>query len=174
MSVLIPGKLLYLATPRTASVATCEALATLPNAIKPRNHHAELDDFPEYGGELIITTVRNHWDTVATWWLLNLRRISLYNFIDQYNHSHYARDNKLFWLHEKVVQRVLKYENLEIDLADVLGQEIKLPRLNITEGKKHWINHYSREAYEKVWAHFHEEITYYGYEYKEYLDACLL
>lgn len=73
-------RLVYLANPRTASMATADALMTVgfrhvsPYPHSPRNtHHARLysvqcpiedDDVADW---TVITTVRNHWDCAVSW-----------------------------------------------------------------------------------------------------------
>ena len=171
MAVLIPGKLLYLCQPRTGSMATCTALMQLPGAIEPRNHHisfAEVKEKHGYNGELILTTVRNHWDTTVSWWLLDARRLSLYNFCENYRHSHAMKNHKYWWLHEKMAQKILRYENLVQEINGIL-KALDLPSVNFvtvnaTPEKRHWKYHMSEEAFERTKTYFWEEIQLYGYD----------
>lgn len=150
-------------------MATTSALAKLPGAqFTPRNHHAKLEDIRHLltGGEVIVTTVRNHWDAVASWWLLDARRLSLWNFIDNYNHSHYAKGRKLWWLHPEATH-ILKYESIQADLDNLLIsldlEPIKILKENVTQDKTHYLDYYSKCTYQKVLEHFYDEIIFYGY-----------
>lgn len=171
MAVIIPDKLIFLAVPRTGSVSTSEALAKIDGALKVKQHHIGLEEVPyKTGNETIVIGIRNHWDAIATWWLLDKRRQSLYNFVYNCNHSYYARQNKLYtWLHP-TYDEVIHYENMEIELNRLLVKlklpKVILPHLNKTDGKRPWWEHYSLEAYDKVWERFAYEIELLNYKYE--------
>ena len=138
-----------------------------------RQHHATLSDVQKYltGNELIVTTVRNHWDTVVSWWFLNNRYLPLYRFVDEYGHDCYARGNKLWWLHDKV-DFIMRYETLQDDLNIVL-LSLGLPALeltveNVTAGKDrlHYMKYYDAKSFWRVYDRFKEEIDFYGYSEK--------
>ena len=170
MSVVIPGKLVFLANPRTASVATTTALSRLPGAISTidTNHHAQLKDLSDFltGGELICTTVRCHWDTICSWWLLNGCPGTIWDFVNSYEHSHYARGNQLWWLHPQATY-VMKYESLQegLDIACKICDldRITLQHENVTEGKKDWQSVFDYRSYVYVRERFSDEIFKYGY-----------
>lgn len=154
-------------------MATTSALATLPGAICTlHDHHARLSDITRLtgyeitGDEEVITTVRNHWDAVASWWLLDQRRTSLWNFIDNYNHFLFAKRHKLWWLHPEATV-VLKYESLQDGLDQILNElglnPVKIPIENVTPNKTHYLDYYSKCTYQKVLEHFYDEIIFYGY-----------
>jgi len=96
VAVLFPGKFIYLATHHTASIATVRALAVLPGAVVSDlnevkdlqfehtfpggTHHSTLEDLkkqrPEYiGNETSVTTIRNPYDLLVTWWLRQRRNL---------------------------------------------------------------------------------------------------
>jgi hypothetical protein len=144
-------------------------LAKIPGAIcTPANHHARLKELSKFivGGELVVTTVRNHWDAIASWWLLDQRRISLWNFIDNYNHSLFQRNHKLWWLHSEA-KHILRYETLQSDLDRLLVtldiEPVIIQRENVTPNKRFFLDYYSNCTYEKVLEYFYDEIIYYGY-----------
>jgi hypothetical protein len=147
---------------------------TLPGAIETRkHHHARLDDLKEMlgyertGHELVITTVRNHWDAVASWWVLNHKPTDFAKFIRTYEHSFYARGNRLWWLHPGV-DYAMKYETLAYDLEIALMQvdlpQVVLTRENVTAGKDDYRTYYNKESYLTVWERFKQEIIFYGYQ----------
>lgn len=80
MCVLIPGKLLYLFHPRTASISTAKALAKYPHAIRNDCHHATLEKAKQllpYDGEPVICTIRNPYDLAVSWWYLSKSRLHI-------------------------------------------------------------------------------------------------
>lgn len=136
-------------------------------------HHARLKDVQEQfmydltGEELVVTTVRNHWDAIASWWLLNGRAMSLYNFIYEYKHSFFAKRNKLWWLHTDA-NYVVHYEELTEGFK-IITQMLDLPDINLTvenatPNKQNWQIYYSQEAFWRVFERFKEEIKLYGYD----------
>jgi hypothetical protein len=150
-------------------MATSTALMKIPGAIETKkNHHATLDLIPnKTGNEVVITTVRNHWDAVVSWWLLNNAPKPLHEFVKYYNHSHYARGNKLWWIHP-TADYFMRYEHLQDELSDVLRfcglPEVTLPIINVTPNKTHWRDYYNPTSYKAVWDRFGDEIDFYGYQ----------
>ena len=190
MAVLIPGKLLYLATPHTASIATTHALATLPGAetsglqglddISQRfwvSHHASFLDCESYlsGGEVVVTTVRNPLDMLVTYWLRQRSAAERYlgkdvtfsdfvKSVDRVVGPTYIFNDQMFW-HE--VDRVLHYEHLDKELNALLG-ELDLPSVvleprNVTQGKKPWRSYYDDVTLAVAKDRFKEEMEAYDY-----------
>lgn len=168
MAVLIPNKLLFLANPRTASTAMTAALKHLPGAVwHGIKHHAPVEDIEQYNGELTCTTVRNPWDTVATWNVL-IRNKNFKKFINGCTHSFYAKKDCLFWLHQDA-DVFLHYENLDEELNNLLVS-LDLPTVtlqvkNVTKGKQPWRTYYDEETFNIVKTRFQEEIEKYGYSH---------
>lgn len=146
-------------------------MSRLPGAVSTilTDHHAQLKDLPDnlIGDEVICTTVRNHWDTIASWWFLNGCPGTLWDFIHSYEHSHFARGNQLFWLHPEATY-ILKYESLQegLDvLLDLCGLDcVTLKHENVTEGKRDWQSVFDYRSYVYVRERFSEEIFKYGYQ----------
>jgi len=177
MSVAIPGKIVFLANPRTGSQAVTKYLVdTFPEAIwTEKRHHCTLIEFagldPRLLGcpnfhlenEVTCTTVRNHWDTIVTWYLLMYpkQNVSLEWFIWNGEHDYFARGNQLFWLHHADVY--LRYETLKYDLGYLLGRKVVLPVVGATEEKDHYKNYYNKNSWEAVRERFLDEIIAFGY-----------
>jgi hypothetical protein len=185
MAVVVPGKILFLANPRTGSQAVTKYLVdNYPEAIWSKcRHHATLKELAGFNPKLLgcgnyhlddevtCTTVRNHWDIIVSWWLLMypegcVRVRELEWFIWNGTHSYFAKGNKLFWLHYADVY--LKYETLEDDLGRLLNRNVKLPHIGKTENKKNYKSYYDKDSWEAVYERFHEEIEMFGYGHEEY------
>ena len=178
MAVLIPGKLLYLRSPHTASVATeaaivrasSEAVVIIPGHCTmeeiihgkpstPASGTALFGRGPESrdggvsanelreGGEVIVTTVRNPYDVIVTWWLRATRgEGSFVEFIRHYNRSPQLSSKGEIFTHAKHANVVLQYDTLDEDFTLImkllgLPQE-KILVDNVTRGKKHWEEYY--------------------------------
>ncbi len=153
MAVLIPGKLVYLATPHTASTSTNWALSELPGALSSSSasvgldtsplrvlHHATREEILPHckGGELFISTHRHPADLVVTWYLrqkkhleervLN-REVSMEEFVEGIDDAmlnsapYYIREGKMFW-HD--ADKWLYYDKLRDQLNDIL-RSLNLP-----------------------------------------------
>jgi hypothetical protein len=184
MAVLIPGKLVYLATPHTASMSTTKTLATLPGALSrpklPVTHHASRKDVEPHmtGTELVVTTVRNPCDLVVTWWLRQQVAAKRYigpdvtfeQFVSRVDEvigvsgPYFCKDGKIFW-HD--CDHALKYENLAKELNEMLVRldlpTVTLVRENVTPNKKPWMEYYNEKTLAIVRERFKEEIAQYGY-----------
>lgn len=170
MSLIIPRKLIYLAIPRTASVATESAIkAVCPEAIVTKDHHATLDSF-ELTTETIITTVRNPFDLFATWYQLNpeWQQKPFLNFINNYNHSHFIRRGTLFWQDSFEVD-LLRYEHLQLDLNNIMEDlglpAVHLEEMNITPGKKFYREYYGVDEVSAVENRVPNDIEGYAYAF---------
>lgn len=176
MAVIIPGKVLVLAHPRTASTVLRNALlergATLINP-----HHVTVDD-PQvkrvHAGEPILTVIRNPYDVMVSWWLVRTHnrpgyQPKLFEFIRGYRDTkgHLYRDGKLFY-HAPAAKYVIRYERLQEDLNPALErcgvEAVTLGRSNPTGGKdKPWREFYDGDSIRAMNDRFGEEIVEYGY-----------
>jgi len=153
MVILPEEKLIFLANPRTASVSVTKALVdNYPDALyTKRRHHctvAEYEQMPEsmIGCEKIpvtgfktFTVIRNPWDLVASWFVLSgIRDFDV--FLDQYTHTFYNK-SRIYWF--TVADYILKYEQLETDLIQLLTEFVTLPHENVTKGKKPFLSYYN-------------------------------
>lgn len=189
MATLVPGKLLYLRTPHTASVATEKAiLAQIDGAVKVAPGHGTLaqikggDAFIARvglkekvdpsglitGEEIVVTTVRNPYDAIVTWWLRAARgEGSFTEFIRAYDRKPHLEDGKTIFIHLKDADFVMRYETLEANLA-ALMDALALPRLevsvdNTTHGKRPWQEYYGDGSLGAVNERFEDQIREAGY-----------
>jgi len=194
MAVLLPGKLLYLAVPRTASVSTETALLAFEGAIRLEKHitygQVKADpSIPFQGTEVVFTTIRNPYDILTTDFYYEEDRYPHFlTFVREYEHWPFVVQGKLFWLLDEVDEAwnaigvdfedfyqgegpffvVLQYENLSEELDALLRTvglpTVNLPRKNISKDKKPWRTYYTPEAIEAVNERFGEEIKKWGYD----------
>ena len=193
MAVLIPGKLLFLQTPHTASMATSDVFraaggramfvsgATGAHAtyeeIKRGDCRVEIKG-PGWrgdprkhmkGNEVIVTTVRNPYDSITTWFLRSHARKMGDKFssvIRGVQHRPYIH-NGLMWYHLPDAKRVMRYENLEGELESLLGalglRYRPLARKNETKHKGNWMDLYREDpkAIDVVNERFSKEFSAY-------------
>lgn len=111
----------YLAHPRTASVATRDVLVDKFGAKMTMSHHGGLT-VPKPTGWTVVTTVRNPLDVMISWWhkTEENRKLPLYEFIYRWSrNTQFLPDGRLFW-HSLYATHVLRYEDLEAQLNQVL------------------------------------------------------
>lgn len=200
MAVLLPGKFIYLATPHTGSIATTRALATLEGAVVsdlnevrdleiehlfPKGTHhstrAQLRKMqPEsfVGVEMAVTTIRNPYDLLVTWWLRQKkvleehlgREVTFRHFVEVYDEGMpggpYLRNGKIFW---QDADHALRYERLQDDLDMFLErfriEPVELGWTNVTTQKLPWPSYYDDETKAIVRRRFGEEIDSLGYRF---------
>lgn len=177
MAVLLPGKVLYLAHPRTASTSMRDALLSR-GAVQILPHHIGLHS-PEvqalYRGEPVITVIRNPYDLLVSWWLVRTlnRRASqpkLASFINSFRDGkgNFVRDGKLLY-HRGDADIEIRYENFDEELDTAwkkLGvEDVSLGKVNQTHGKdKPWQSYYNYEAFDAANRRFGSEIVDAGYD----------
>ena len=154
MTLIVPGKFVYYATPRTASVATEAWLSkTLSNTgIKhfiTKDHHATPGhaSIRKYctGDEEAVTTVRDPFEIMLSWFCLS-GRTGYSDFIANYHHTHMFRGGSLFWVihdwegyHEELT--VMRHEHLHQHLQELLSDtdlvecDRAIPIMNKTKHK---------------------------------------
>jgi len=145
MSVRIPNKLLFLRHPRTGSTATVQALITL-GARKAGGLH---DFTPAKGKEITVSTIRNPFDLLASWFALNEGWTDFEKFLVDYKHSAMLKDGRFHYF-ANVSDELFLYDQLSEDLNTLLTR-LKLPkvriyRLNTTSGKKPFEEYYTETA----------------------------
>lgn len=187
MLVSTERRMVYLAHPKTASKATRQLLEELgfirypegddypmDAAETPTGHHRGLWSHPGPGW-FVFTTIRDPWDTWVSWYCFHnpshlpfgVEYIEL--LVDRYPHF-YPEPDQLWALHTVFADRVMRFETLEQDLADVLGQPVVLPRVNVGAARRatkklHYSEFYDDETREYVGSRFKHEIEEYGYTY---------
>ena len=89
--------------------------------------------------------MRNPFDILASWFVLNKQR-SMLKFIETYEHSEMTKGGLLYY-HKPDSDTLLNYAYLEEELNLLLAGfdlgPIRIPRLNVTEGKKHFMSYYT-------------------------------
>ena len=172
MAVLLPGKFLYLATPRTGSSATAEALKTIGGRSVYGRQHMGLAEVKAYEGEHVFTAIRNPYDVLASWYVRIHRtdgfRTSFVEFLRSHEHEDFTQGDPptLFYhCHEGV--EVLRWEALARGINDLLATlglpSVVLPRDNVTPKKRPWPEYYDEATIEAVHDRFGHDLDGWGY-----------
>jgi hypothetical protein len=163
MAIILPGKLVYLATPHCGSRSTRRALATIPGAVEIHPPHTPWTMLHEHealeGNETRVSTIRNPYDLIATWYLQNGTSKHLKTFVLTHPFKSHGHERKgLLYPHLLHTDEFLHHENLESELNDVLAKHdlepVTLERLGYTANRKPWQTYYDEETLEAVNARF--------------------
>jgi len=167
-------RLVYLASPRTASTATSEALKKQAGFAPYRDHHGGFreNDVLRRSDWKAFTVVRNPWDTVVSWAFWNSKPVETLtpDFIEEtlmVAHK-WISYYKLFLLADQA-DVICRFENLESDLSAVVGKPLTLHPKNVSEWreKRPYQEFYTPEGREYVAERFNSEITKWGYTFDE-------
>ena len=165
----------FLAMPRTAS-KSCGAALTKLGAVKHGGHHSvDVYHTTVEPGDLVLTTVRNHWDWFVSFWHLNGCPDKFENYVPALiKNSEWIQRNpdctrcELFWKYVPLSSIVLRYESIEQDFTNVLvSNGFPKPTLERV-GKpkpKPYQSYYRPETIQLVHRLFSDEITKYRYEF---------
>jgi hypothetical protein len=204
MAVVLPGSFVYLAHPSTGSTATTTALLKIEGAFMPLDrrktfgHHATMTQALSVcedqltGREVIFTAVRNPYDAIASWFVLNrdhfqMRHLEevlqraprIKDFLDIWLQMDampkmgavpWLRDGRMFY-HVGAARLFIHQERLQLDLDAVIRKvpdspgRVQLHRENPTEGKDHWTAYYTDADYAYVNEKFGREIVKFGYPF---------
>ena len=165
MAVLIPGKILYLRTPCTASTVTERAIIeSSEDRVRIRPGHCTAADVycgralttegekaNEFraGNELVVTTVRNPYDMAVSWFHKVCRAEGSFpDFLKGFNKMPFVCDHRMY-AQAIGCRHVMRYERLAADVAelgDMLGLRIVLARDNVTKGKREWRSYYTQAS----------------------------
>ena len=182
------AKLIYLATPRTASTATSAALLRVgfERPSPPADHHMSLKSksSPITGEDrkqwTVFSTVRNPWDAAVSWaslkssvtfdsptpWSLDAFKIALDPKVNRW-----LQPRKMYWLHLKDCDLVMRYETLKEDLKHILTiAGIQMPFLghynvSMARRQRHYGEFYSAETRDYIGERFATEIRELGYSF---------
>jgi len=169
MSFSAKGELIYLAHPRTASIATERALSKIfpTRSKKTKNHHAQLHEIDyRQGDEKIFTTIRDPLDMITSWWEAQTSRhhIGLTRFIQEYKHSMMERNGHLFYFLEDAHEH-LRFENLQIDFDRLMLKWGYSPRIlevtNVTKNKKPFMEYHTEETIAAMWKRWPKDMDMY-------------
>ncbi len=184
------ARLAYLANPRVASKSTAEALLSVGFAqvdnvcASPSGlHHLTVAESKrDFAGWTVFTTVRNHWDTVASWllhwsdvadvpaggrlWTVDEVRGAL-------DVNPWVGEHTLWHRHRGDTNALLRFENLDDDLRLVLWYHggINMPSLSRVgagevRGGRPYQEFFDDETRDYVGQRFGDEISTLGYGYE--------
>lgn len=178
MYIIPEFKFAYIANPRTGSKAIREALMKYRNAELVGSHHTTPKDHPEikFGPDwTVCATVRNHWDTMVSWWF-KIERVEramtpLMEFLPRFceGNPNFVNANRLWWAGEGYVNTYLRYEQLQADFDQALVKAgmapLDLPRVVDSHRNGPYQVFYKRDTSRWVGSYFAEEIQKLGYKF---------
>ncbi len=182
MAALVPGRLIYLRTPHTASTVVERALVRgIDGAVSVVPGHATLDRFRDRriraasgkrvritGTELVATTIRNPYDVMITAWIsTTAKRMPLAEFIRTFDGKHQLAGGSLFTRAEQS-DIIMRHETLADDFASMLERlrfpSLTLKRDNVTRNKQPWRTYYDEDSLTAMRDRFGDETEAHGYE----------
>lgn len=178
--------LVYLAHPKCASRAVRDALKehgfvrsvfapnSKPNKCGNRSgpdHHKGLKEHP--GPEwTVFTAVRNHFDAWASWFSYSAKTGEQFcpRFIERLmdKQNYFPEPDKMWAYHTEFADHVLRYETQAADLSNLLGEQVQLPVVGVSERreKRPYQALYTPELAEYVADRFGDEMEHYGYRWE--------
>jgi hypothetical protein len=176
-------KLVFLASPRTGSRSVSHYLETVHGAdpwgkrTRRQGHHSTDEKMLaalRAKGYTVAATVRNHWDHLVSWFTHTdkgfgkecVGRFDLwvFRFATQGNAYHKGHDR--FGRFTEHADVILRYENLESDLAELVGTKAKLTRIGYTP-REPYQSYFTPEVAEFVGMWWRDEIERYGYTFED-------
>lgn len=177
-------KIAFLAHPRTASTSTRDALLKIgfhDNPLtRPRlSHHTRLSKklSPDW---IVFTTVRNHYDTIISWYFkdnvwkdqpLNVEWLD--RFLGSEDEIHDWVGGKRLWsMHLPFTTHILRFENIQQDLNDVLAlrglgpAKMQLANVSTHRHKQHYTEVFDKKTRRYVYDRFGEEMEELGYHWE--------
>jgi hypothetical protein len=178
MYVIPQYKFCYIAAPRTGSKACARALVEHRGAVLVGSHHTSPDDHDYDIGKdwTVCSTVRNHWDTMISWYFKIERKAKamtpLHKFLPRFceNNPNFVRVNQLWWIGATHVNTGLRYECLQADFDQALVKAgmapLDLPTIidSARDGAPYQA-FYKRASVAWVADYFKEEIQRCGYKF---------
>lgn len=165
----------FLAMPRTASKSCRDAFRSL--GAKAVGGHHDISEFNKVvqPGDLIMSTIRNHWDWFASFWELNSRPGKFDRYVPKLcRESEWISRNpdrtrcELFWKYAPLSTVILRYERVEQDFRNALVShgfpDVKLQES--TEAKpKRYQEYYEPSTMLFIKDRFSDEIAKYEYTF---------
>lgn len=178
MYIIPEWKFCFLASPRTGSKAIAKILTEKYDAILVGSHHTTPDEHPEFEIDsdwLVCSSVRNHWDAMISWWFKIENRASmcpLAEFLPRFclNNPQFVLDGQLWWRNIPFTNKVLRYEQLNVDLNNALVTvglpPVDLPKVTDSkrEGRPYQV-FYKKLTSMWVARYFEGEIEKYRYKF---------
>lgn len=178
MATLIPGRLLYLAHCHVGSRSTEAALRERGGTMLRwssryvQDKHAtraQIAEHHELGDVPSICVVRDPWDMIVSWWW---HRGEPGRTLEEFIRGHLiatikAWHGSLFW-HLEAADYVLRWERLELELAELLPSlgvpPLALPRLGVSRGRPTAAEAFEPAARALVLEHFGDDFEAAGYD----------
>lgn len=176
--------MIYLAHPRTASVATSVSLhhVGFKKLEPPSDHHSRLWDegTPVTPGNrsewTVMTTVRNHWDAAVSWAFKRFKTRDpetwdLAAYQCAFEANRWVQPDRMWWLHADDADVILRYESLEEDLRRVLtSRGLSVPTLirhNVSQNRRGrgYREFFNDESRDYIGDRFSGEIERFGYAF---------
>lgn len=164
----------FLAMPRTASKACRDALKAA-GAVTDGHHTIDKFDEVVKPGDLVMSTVRNHWDWFVSFWYLNgcpdrfdrhvpkLCRDS--EWIDR---NPTCTECRLYWKYAPLSTVILRYERIELDINEALTDN-GFPAIDLkqegTLKPRPYQTYYKQRTRYYIADRFKDEIKQYGYKF---------
>lgn len=165
----------FLAMPRTASRACCEALKRIGAVCVDGHHQTDKYKRVVQEGDLVISTVRNHWDWFVSFWHLNGCPGNFGRFVPRLcresrwiNRNPTCTECRLFWQYVPLSTVILRYERLKDDLNYTLLTHgfptVELEQMGDAKPQPYQ-TYYDDTTREYVQSRFRKEIAKYGYTF---------
>ena len=165
----------FLAMPRTASKAVRDAFKEVGAVLVGGHHNIENYHSVVQENDLVMSTVRNHWDWFVSFWHLNgcPGRFDRYvprlcresEWIDR-NPS--CTECRLFWKYAPLSSVILRYERIQ-ECLDTTMETHGFPRLRLRqEGAakpRPYQTYYKQRIVQQIYDRFGAEIEHYGYKF---------
>ena len=174
------AKVIYLASPRTASVSTSDGLMKYSGFERFKGHHASLEkagcifDTSTRSSWTTITAVRNHWDAVVSW-MFWARKTPPWTVRDMEKGLATINDwttfNRLFSLHLDCSDIIWRFESLPADIERTFtALNLTIPALerrNVSDGRdtKEYRDYYTPDTQQYVADRYAAEIKRLGYTF---------
>lgn len=187
MWVLPEKKVCFLANPKTASLSTAHTLESLGFV-----HYGDQHCTPDCSGwdrrqEIdsswtIFCTVRNHFDTMVSWYFHQTARPgkskyfgqSFETFLYEWVHNpRYFLDGQMYWGRYPLCNKVIRFEALQADFNYVLTScglpATRLQVHNVSKNRKRrpFREFYSESSVKFMEETFGDEMKFFGYTYWE-------
>ncbi len=176
------ARLIYLAHPRTASIATADALQKIGFEMM-HEHHGRLRCLPIADEPNLrtnwyaFTVVRNHFDTAVSWVFRRThgrREITkeVYEQMLTSPGNRWVELHTMWHLHSNDADFIIRYENLEEELNCILQSahlpKVELKKKNVSVGRdgRHYSEFYNSQTRDYIENRFGNEIRRFGYEYE--------
>lgn len=189
MYVLPQYRLLYLATPRTATRATERTLAQFGGQKVGPDHNTmfNIKNPNGWDGWTFFTAVRNHWDALVSWFFLDwwtrreypglpvLWNNNFSEFVPTLvqNVKKHFLPRQMYGIHQPHCTHIMRFENLQADFDKVLATvglpPAKLVVNNVSQAraKQPYQAYYTAELRDWVAHWFRDEIARYNYTFEE-------